>query len=247
MKIESHSAQAQMPPAAASQETRQPHGPPKADKHTTTAPSVVVDISTEAEETVDSPAGLGKSAMSPAHRARAMMAEYQALGATMSDVPFGQIVSHIARGMDPSEFFSLPEPEPDGDVVDGPAGEVGDAIDAGVGDALAEGVGSTSDEAVGDAVATVIDTVADGAEASTVDDGGDGSEAVSVTDASTAGADEGATATASTTDAPDAAPVDAETSLAEALLAATTENIAAEPEASLVEMLLESEDEASQG
>lgn len=79
--------------------------------------------------------GPGRSAESPAHQARAFLAERAAGGGSDTDetVPFGQIVSRIARGLDPAEAFAAPADtaedgtvESDGDVV----AETGDAVSA---------------------------------------------------------------------------------------------------------------------
>ncbi len=73
-------------------------------------PSVIVDIT----DAADQPMGTrGRSAMSPAHRARELMESYRAMGAEMGDLRFGQIVSRIARDLDASELFILPEPPAD--------------------------------------------------------------------------------------------------------------------------------------
>lgn len=72
--------------------------------------AVEIDLSAEAEEAVRR----GRSADSPAHQARAFLAETEGAG----DVPFGQIVSRIARGIDPAEAFAQPAEE--GDATAGP-------------------------------------------------------------------------------------------------------------------------------
>ena len=56
-------------------------------------------------------AGPGKSAASPAHQARAFLAERaaRAEGEEGQRVPFGRIVSLIARGLDPAGAFAAPE------------------------------------------------------------------------------------------------------------------------------------------
>jgi hypothetical protein len=67
------------------------------------------------------PAAPGHSAESPAHQARAYIGQYPELADQSSGrVPFGHIVSQIARGV-----FVAPEPEPSGDeLADGTASEV---------------------------------------------------------------------------------------------------------------------------
>lgn len=72
--------------------------------------SVIVDIT----DAADQPMGTRRrSAMSPAHRARELMESYRTMGAEMGDLRFGQIASRIARGLDASELFILPEPPVD--------------------------------------------------------------------------------------------------------------------------------------
>ena len=63
----------------------------------------------EAGEKVAEAARPGKSEQSPAHQARAFLAERaNAESAEGEKVPFGQIVSRIARGIDPEEAFAAP-------------------------------------------------------------------------------------------------------------------------------------------
>ena len=88
-----------------------------------TPPSVIVDITDAADQPLGAP---GKSAESPAHRARAMIESYVAMGAETGGLHFGQVVSRIARGLDASELFVLPAPpaeeeptEPAGPLVEG--------------------------------------------------------------------------------------------------------------------------------
>lgn len=70
--------------------------------------------------------GPGRSAESPAHQARAFLAERAAAGESDADetVPFGQIVSRIARGLDPAEAFAAPTDS----AEDGTAESEGDAV-----------------------------------------------------------------------------------------------------------------------
>lgn len=91
--------------------------------------SVSVRLSLGALEELESgtPAAPGRSADSPAHRARAYIGQYPQLADSSSGhVPFGHIVSQIARGV-----FLAPEPEPEGapepsggELADGTASEV---------------------------------------------------------------------------------------------------------------------------
>lgn len=89
--------------------------------------SVSVRLSLGALEELESetPAAPGNSADSPAHRARAYIGQYPQLADSSSGhVPFGHIVSQIARGV-----FVAPEPEgaPEpsgGELADGTASEV---------------------------------------------------------------------------------------------------------------------------
>lgn len=84
--------------------------------------AVEIDLSAEAEEALRR----GRSAQSPAHQARAFLAENE--GA--EDVPFGQIVSRIARGIDPAEAFAQPaEEEADAAAGTGEAEETSEAVE----------------------------------------------------------------------------------------------------------------------
>ena len=91
-------------------------------------PSVVLDLQSEpvGEPVAEGKTltSLGKNAASPAHQAREMMAAYQELGSNLSDVKFGQVVSRIARGIDPSEILAPPPADPE------PADEGGDETPA---------------------------------------------------------------------------------------------------------------------
>ncbi len=70
----------------------------------------------EAGEKAAEAARPGKSEQSPAHQARAFLADRtDAESAEGEKVPFGQIVSRIARGIDPEEAFAAPAE----DVVEG--------------------------------------------------------------------------------------------------------------------------------
>ena len=69
-------------------------------------PAVVVDISTTETEPADTPQGPGKSAMSPAHRAKAMLAEAGIQSFDDATVKLGQVVSALARGLDVSTLLS---------------------------------------------------------------------------------------------------------------------------------------------
>jgi hypothetical protein len=63
----------------------------------------------EAGEQAAQAARPGKAEQSPAHQARAFLAERADLeSADGEKVPFGQIVSRIARGIDPEEAFAAP-------------------------------------------------------------------------------------------------------------------------------------------
>lgn len=75
--------------------------------------------------------GPGRSAESPAHQARAFLAERAAGGESAGGekVPFGQIVSRVARGIDPAEAL----PAPVDTTAEGPAGSEGDATQAAAG------------------------------------------------------------------------------------------------------------------
>ncbi len=81
--------------------------------------AVEIDLSAEAEEALRR----GRSAESPAHKARAFLAENEDAG----DLPFGQIVSRIARGIDPAEASAQPADE--GDATSG-TGEAEDGEEA---------------------------------------------------------------------------------------------------------------------
>ena len=65
----------------------------------------------------------GNAAYAPAHQARAFLAERAALaeGEGGETVPFGQIVSRIARGIDPAEAYAPPAVEETGATEDAEA------------------------------------------------------------------------------------------------------------------------------
>ncbi len=63
----------------------------------------------------------GNAAYAPAHQARAFLAERAALAEGGETVPFGQIVSRIARGIDPAEAFAPPAVEETGATEDAEA------------------------------------------------------------------------------------------------------------------------------
>ncbi len=83
--------------------------------------AVEIQLSEAAAEELDS-AKPGKSGSSPAQLARDFLAEFTSLFATDDGgeggeggkVPFGQIVSRIARGIDPAEAFAAPPVEEPG-------------------------------------------------------------------------------------------------------------------------------------
>jgi hypothetical protein len=73
-------------------------------------PTAAVEIRlSEAGEKAAEAARSGKAEQSPAHQARAFLAERaDAESAGGEKIPFGQIVSRIARGIDPEEAFAAP-------------------------------------------------------------------------------------------------------------------------------------------
>ena len=75
-------------------------------------PGVVIDISAEAGGT-GAPATVthGMSAQSPAHLAKALVDGSSILSGDAPTIPFGHIVSAIARTGDASHLFATPEPE----------------------------------------------------------------------------------------------------------------------------------------
>lgn len=118
------------------------HGRPE----TTQAPAAgepvdEVLLSDLALETIqEGPAGPGKSGQSTAHRARALIEANPHL----ADQPFGQIVSRLARGLDPLVDFPPPAPDP---VVD-PTTDVteGDGTEPVVTDETGDGTGGIAPE-----------------------------------------------------------------------------------------------------
>ncbi|MDP6706867.1 MAG: hypothetical protein QF893_11035 [Alphaproteobacteria bacterium] len=135
------------------------------------SPSVVVQVSD---------ARGGKSAQSPAHAARAMMAEYQSLGASFGGKNFGQLVSQIARGLDTDSLFQTARsdaPETDAAAASeaggsddaavengeaGPAGEVAPELSLAEAllEATAEGAEETSDASLLETLLEESDTTA---------------------------------------------------------------------------------------
>lgn len=92
----------------------------------------------EAEDEADDESGTGpgKSAQSPAHRARDALDSEEF--ATLRDLPFGRIVSTLARFGDLTSLLPLPEPagatEESGETGDsGEAGETGETDETGGG------------------------------------------------------------------------------------------------------------------
>lgn len=91
--------------------------------------SVIVDLSEDAIASLDDGdeySRPGKSGNSTAHRARALLQD-EAFAA-LRDLPFGQVVSALARGIDPASL--LPPPPPPEPVIGGDevpvVGEEGD-------------------------------------------------------------------------------------------------------------------------
>lgn len=93
--------------------TTHPHGIPEPDTTPSDeTPAVIVTLSDEGQAAigatlsgVDEPTGPGKSAQSPAHLARAALADFASLG----EMNFGQIVSTLVKGLGLESL--LPEPE----------------------------------------------------------------------------------------------------------------------------------------
>ena len=112
--------------------------------------------------------GPGKSAASPAHQARAFLAERAALaeGAEGEKVPFGRIVSLIARGLDPATAFAAPEgedgaeAEPAAALADETESDVDGAEETAAGVAPAPGSESTA------ALTVLLDELTEGEEES---------------------------------------------------------------------------------
>jgi hypothetical protein len=101
------------------------------------SPSIVVQVSEVAEET----AGQAERTQSPAHAARTMMAEYQALGASFGGKNFGQLVSQIARGLDADSLFQTAQsvaPETDGVAAEEAVAVPGNGEEEGADDAAIE-------------------------------------------------------------------------------------------------------------
>lgn len=93
------------------------------------APETPVDTVTLSEAAQaaiarDSETVHGKSANSPAHQARALLADFEAAGGVAGNVNFGQLVSRVARGLDVSDLLTPPAaPESAGeDESSDPAG-----------------------------------------------------------------------------------------------------------------------------
>ncbi len=113
MKIEQHALHAQQNQSLKADAKPKPKGDlPNADAGPTADPSVVVDISAEATAASGELGGPGKSAQSPAHQARALMAEHQATGGSFGGKSFGELVSRLAQGMDLEEIFLAPPTVP---------------------------------------------------------------------------------------------------------------------------------------
>ncbi len=95
---------------------------PRSAPTTEDAPAVHVTLSEEADELLNSATtsqAPGKSGDSTAHRARAARSEFAGLHA----MPFGNVVSAIARGIDPQSLLA-----PAGETDDAPVGD-GDETD----------------------------------------------------------------------------------------------------------------------
>ncbi|MDH3472504.1 MAG: hypothetical protein OEM59_02335 [Rhodospirillales bacterium] len=92
--------------------------------------AVEIQLSEEAEASLlnDKP---GNAANSPAHQARAFLSGFSAEGDGGEKVPFGQIVSRIARGIDPAEAFAAPAAdETAGETAGETTGETGEIASA---------------------------------------------------------------------------------------------------------------------
>jgi hypothetical protein len=92
--------------------------------------AVEIQLSEEAEANLlnDRP---GNAANSPAHQARAFLSGLSAEGEGGEKVPFGQIVSRIARGIDPAEAFAAPAAdETAGETAGDTTGETGEGATA---------------------------------------------------------------------------------------------------------------------
>ena len=115
MKIEGVAGHAQNAHALGRQQAPERPQPGKTTGgNTDTEPSVIVNITDAADQPL---ATRGRGATPPGHQARAMMESYRAMGAETGDMRFGQIISRIARGLDASELFVVPEPEPEAEEV----------------------------------------------------------------------------------------------------------------------------------
>lgn len=105
--------------AAAPQPTAQSDAPA-----TAAATDDVVDISAETLESAETGERPGRSGQAPGHQAKALVAEYEAAYGQTPDMPFGQIVSALARTGDASALLAPPasddpaSEDPDGGVVD---------------------------------------------------------------------------------------------------------------------------------
>jgi len=87
--------------------------------------AVEIDLTEAGEEALQA-ARPGKDDRSPAHQARAFLAERGTQSEGGEKVPFGQIVSRIARGLDPEEAFAAPAEEVlEEDTPPGEDGETG--------------------------------------------------------------------------------------------------------------------------
>lgn len=137
-------------------------GNPKTDAATTPSATDPVDVVSISDQAKAAFAGHGKSAQSPAHRARALFAEQIASGASTTDVKFGQVVSQLARGLDAEGLFAPPpvaEGEGDG-VADAGAVVVDETAPAAGGDAVVTDDGTATNE--GEIVPTEENTAATG-------------------------------------------------------------------------------------
>ncbi len=125
--------------------------------------AVEIQVSDGAEDASQA-SGPGKSAQSPAHQARAFLAERAAAAQSGSGekVPFGQIVSRIARGLDPAEAFTAPAEGAEEGAEEGGAPEDEDEVEAAEGGAVvgapAEGTSETgSDGLVADLIEELVE------------------------------------------------------------------------------------------
>ncbi len=121
--------------------TKTPHGAARSED---TDPAVSIQLSEDAQQATPATTdeGPGKSAYSPAHRARAAMETYSAYS-EIGQGPFGQLVSQIARGVFIEPTGSGDEPAPDGETVvtgDEPAADGETVVAGGATESLAAAV-----------------------------------------------------------------------------------------------------------